>query len=171
METEKRAASNALYLAYRDKVCAYVRSRVGDAGDGEDLVSTVFLKIIENYDAFDESRGSASTWIYAITRNVVRDYYRGRQRRPSPAYLEELSYELPSSDAADENCLREEDLEVLADALEKLTEREKLLILLRYDRGYSLKKTAELLHVTYSNAKYIHTSALAKLRLSLHSAT
>ena len=49
-----------VYLEYREKVAAYVGSRVSDVHTAEDLVSSVFLKVYQNLDSFDESRASLS---------------------------------------------------------------------------------------------------------------
>ena len=55
---------DSLYLDYKDKITAYVRSRIENKYDVEDIVSTVFLKIYQKIDSFDESKASLSTWIY-----------------------------------------------------------------------------------------------------------
>ena len=68
-----------IYLAYKEKVTAYVSSRVSQEEDAKDLVSQVFTKVYQNLPTFDESRASLSTWIYSITRNAVIDYYRTKR--------------------------------------------------------------------------------------------
>lgn len=154
------AAGEEIYLEYADKVSAYVRGKVDDPHEAEDLVSTVFLKVYRNLDTFDEAKASLSTWIYTITRNTVTDYY--RTRRVHTEYVEYMDAELDG--IIDKSNANEALLEQLADALEKLREKERDLIVLHYYKGYTLKVIAEMMGMSYINAKVIHAKALTHLR-------
>ena len=68
-----------IYLQYHDKVRAYVRGKIQDPHDVEDLVSAVFMKIVQKLDSYDPDKASVSTWVYAITRNTVTDHFRTRR--------------------------------------------------------------------------------------------
>ena len=68
-----------IYLQYHDKVRAYVRGKVRDPHDVEDLVSAVFMKIVQKLDSYDSVKASVSTWVYTITRNTVTDHFRTRR--------------------------------------------------------------------------------------------
>lgn len=149
-----------IYLDYKEKVAAYVRNRIADPYAAEDVVSKIFLKVYRKLEYYDESRASLSTWIYSITRNTVIDYYKKRETQKilsfdEVAEIEEIPDELPAD---------EELLEDLANALEKLSERERDLIILHYYRGYTLKRIAEMMGMSYINAKVIHAKVLSALR-------
>ena len=58
-------------------------------------------------------------------------------------------------------------LDGLADALMTLKERERDLIVLHYYRGHTLKTVAQMMGMSYINAKVIHKKALAGLRLAM----
>ena len=150
---------DSLYLDYKDKVTAYVRSRIENKYDVEDIVSTVFLKIYQKIDSFDESKASLSTWIYTITRNTVIDYF--REIKTHIEFLDEIEADTLSADSL----VDDELLEDLAYALETLSERERDLIILHYYKGYTLKRISEMMDMSYINAKLIHTKALSMLRL------
>lgn len=60
-----------IYLQYHDKVRAYVRGKNQDPHDVEDIVSAVFMKIVQKLDSYDPAKASVSTWVYTITRNTV----------------------------------------------------------------------------------------------------
>ena len=68
-----------IYLQYHDKVRAYVRGKIQDPHDVEDLVSAVFMKIVQKLDSYDPDKASVATWVYTITRNTVIDHYRTRR--------------------------------------------------------------------------------------------
>lgn len=150
---------DSLYLDYKDKITAYVRSRIENKYDVEDIVSTVFLKIYQKIDSFDESKASLSTWIYTITRNTVIDYF--REIKTHIEFLDEIEADTLSADSL----VDDELLEDLAYALETLSERERDLIILHYYKGYTLKRISEMMDMSYINAKLIHTKALSMLRL------
>ena len=148
------AATEDIYLAYHDKVSAYIRGKVENHHDAEDLVSQVFEKVYGKLNTFDETKASLSTWIYTLTRNVVTDYY--RTRRIHASYDE--AYELPAPEKD------RDELDTLADALMTLRVRERDLILLHYYKGLTLKEVAAKMGMSYINAKVIHKKALSGLK-------
>lgn len=148
-------AADDIYLSYHDKVSSYIRGRVENHHDAEDLTAQVFEKVYSKLYTFDETKASLSTWIYTITRNVVTDYY--RTRRIHASYDE--AYELPAPE-------QDRDvLDTLADALMTLKVRERDLILLHYYKGLTLKEVANKMRMSYINAKVIHKQALSGLRI------
>lgn len=154
-------AEEKIYLEYCEKVTHYISSRISNPHEVEDLVSTVFLKVYQKLPSFDENKASVSTWIYTITRNTLTDYFR-TLKQPC-----ELTENLPSDVEIDDNLLREEMLNSLADALSRLEQRERDLIILHYYSGKTLKTIAEMMQMSYANARIIHNKALAKLRTLL----
>jgi len=64
----------------------------------------------------------------------------------------------------------EEVKEILADAIEKLSERERTVVALYYYEGLQLKEIGQVLGVTESRASQLHTKAVLRLRARLHAA-
>lgn len=147
-----------LYTQYYKKVCSYLNGKVNDANLAEDIASDVFLKVFEKLDTFDDSKASVSTWIYTITRNTLTDYF--RTRRVFSEIPETMSAQ---SDIEEEYC-RDEMLNILADALTALPERERDLIVLHYYSGKTLKEIAEQLDISYAYVKVLHNKALAAMK-------
>ena len=160
-----------VYRDYYDKVTRFVRKKVADPTDAEDLVSEVFLKLTKNWDKFDPEKASASTWVYTIANNTVVDYYRTRKVHVEmPDEAEEtrgLPQELIDYAAPDEQLMRAESLNDLARALEQLKEKERDLIILHYYQNMTLKEVAEKMGMSYINAKVIHKKALDKMQMLL----
>lgn len=148
----------ALYAEYAGKVRGYVFGKLTSKADAEDLVSDIFLKVYEKYPTFDAARASVSTWIYAITRNTVIDYF--RVHRP----CSELPDDLPDEAGVDDGLLQQESLRILGEALSRLDDRSRALIVLRYYKGMSLKDTAARLGISYAYVKVLHKDALRLLR-------
>jgi len=59
---------------------------------------------------------------------------------------------------------------ILAKAIERLPERERMVIALYYYEGLTLKEIGEVLGVTESRVSQLHTKAVLRLRARLHSA-
>lgn len=144
-----------VYAEFHPKVSAYVRGKVQDSSQAEDLVSAIFLKVVQKLDTYDPAKASLSTWVYTISRNTVTDYFRTRR---SAVTLEDYMLEETAP------CLNDQDLELLAEALQQLQEKERDLIVLHYYKGYLLKQVAEMMGMSYINAKVIHKKALTRLQ-------
>ena len=153
----KEMNAEQIYSEYKEKVTHYISGKVSNSHDMEDLVSKVFEKVLKGLEGFDERKASLSTWIYAITRNTVIDYF--RTNKP----VCELPEELTVDDTANRLYCREMQME-LAASLKQLDQRGRDLIILHYYSGYSLKKVAQMMKISYSNTKNIHRRALCELR-------
>lgn len=148
-----------IYLEYQPRIARYVAARVSNRADAEDVVSCVFTKVLANLDKFDAQRGSFATWVYAIARNQVIDYYKKPRAVPWPEDFEPGAVELPAdADGA---------LAGLADALERLPERQRSAVILYYYAGLNHREIAERLGVSYMNARKICSMGVAALRAEL----
>lgn len=150
-----------IYKDYHEKVLHLVMSKVGNTTDAEDLTEDVFVKVYSKLDTFDESKASISTWIYRIAQNTIIDYYRTRK------VYSEVPEELSEDSEVDEDILNNEVLEALADALTKLPERDRDLMILHYYKGMTLKEAAATVGMSYSNAKLVHNKSVGVLRREL----
>lgn len=155
---ELKQRQERIYIEFKDRVTGYVRGKTSNVHDVEDIVSDVFVKVFKGLAGYDESKSSLSTWIYTITRNAVMDYFSTAKR------FCELPEELCAEDNIDERLLNEETLESLANALERLAECERDIIILHYYSGKTLKSISEIMNISYSYVKLLHSGALKKLR-------
>jgi len=82
-----------LYDHYFPRVHDYVRYRVSDHQDAEDVIAEVFLKALRELPRFEwHHRNSFAAWLFRIAHNLVVDYYRDREQdEVAPAPPERLS--------------------------------------------------------------------------------
>ena len=155
-----------LYVNYRDKVMRYINSHVSNEHDREDLLQQVFLNAVAALDGYDSSRAATGTWLYAIARNAVTDYFRRSGREPLAVDEPDGEVYGGAYDGAEpeERLLTQETLEALARALEQLPERERNIVIWRFYHGFSARETAEKAGVSYANARFLQHQALKKLQ-------
>ena len=153
-----------IYTQYRDKVFGFVRSKIVNQTEAEDIVQTVFLKVYSNLDKYDETKASLSTWIYTITRNTVCDYLKEKRDHPVIELIENTVY---SAEEPDDSLLNQEALEELACALQKLPQNQRDIIILIYYHGKPKTEVAKILDITYGQLRYLHDKALSRLKETL----
>ena len=158
LDTEK------IYKEFYPKVYQYLVNRMGSIEDAEDMAQTVFLKVFTKLDTFDGTKSSISTWIFNITRNTLIDHQRSMTLRIHDEIPETVADEGP--DMLD-NLIMEQELDRLADALEKLTDEERDLIILHYYNEHTLLQVAEMMRRPYGQIKRLHMKALQKLKFQL----
>ena len=150
-----------IYTEYSGKIMGYIRARVRNSANAEDLLSEVFEKILRKIDGFDPEKASLNTWIFTITRNTVIDHF----RRTKPET--ELDENLSDNTELDEDLLHTESLDELAAALRKLPQQLTDIIVLRYYDGKPLTEIAEIMGLSYGAVKLRHQNALMLLREAL----
>ena len=149
---------DAVYKEYSKKVFCYLRGKGLNEDDADDLCANVFVKFYDSADSFDSSKASPSTLIYRIAHNTLIDFWRTRKQHS------ELDEEIACKDETLDNILTEETLTELGQALMRLEDRERALVVLVYYDNKTLKEAAEILKMSYSNSKIVMKKALAELK-------
>lgn len=147
-----------IFSSFYGKVLGYLKKQTGNTDVAEDLCSEVFLKVYEKLDGFDESKASLSTWIFTITRNKLTDYYRTKRD------MSEIPETYADDSDIENNICSAEALEILADALESLEERQRDIIILRFYSGLTLKEISKKLGISYAYVKVLQNKAFSEMR-------
>jgi len=129
----------------------FIRRRVADQGDAEDLLQDVFYELVEAYRMMKPIE-QVTAWLYRVARNRIIDLFRRKERealRNEPATImedgETLQWEdlLPSSDAGpDAAYARRVLLEELDAALDELPDEQREVFIAHELMGYSFKELA-----------------------------
>lgn len=149
---------NEVYKNYQQKVLHYILGKGINPTDAEDLCANVFVKVFQNWDSYDETKSSVSTWIYRITQNTVIDFYRTNK------HTKELAEDTPFVDTSLDKILTAETLTELSQALMRLDGRARQLVLYVYYHGKTLKEACACLGMSYSNGKIVMKKSLATLK-------
>ena len=128
---------------------SFIRSRVLDAGDAEDVLQDVFYELIQAYRMMKPAE-QVTAWLFRVARNRITDLFR---RRRSVSLSDSISADedaptiedlLPSPDAGpDALYARSLLLEALDDALDELPEEQREVFLAHEFEGRSFKELSE----------------------------
>jgi RNA polymerase sigma-70 factor (ECF subfamily) len=78
----KSAALETLYDRYGAIVLGIALKVIGDRGAAEDVLQETFWRVWRSASTFQSQRGSFTSWLFRITRNLAIDAYRRRNVRP-----------------------------------------------------------------------------------------
>lgn len=163
VDLESRDGIIYMYQQYFPKIYNFVYYRVYNHPICEDIVSDIFLKVLEHSGEFDPQKADFSTWIHAIARHTVIDYC--RRNKPSAGdvddYIDTLNCSMDFEEAYRVYC-EEKNGEIEA-FISILNEMEQNVIHMRYFQGYSGKETAQRLGINPSTERTLHERALKKM--------
>jgi len=153
---------------YFSRLYAYAIYRLQDPNLAHDIVSMTFTAALSRSDHFDPTKGSVDSWLFGITRNVIRKQLRARKIRELIS-LDSLGFQPPSSqrwveEIAEENHL----LAKLIPYIRDLPEREREILSLKFGGEISNRDIAEVLGLTQSNVGVILYRTLRRLRDQLN---
>lgn len=152
---------------------SFIRKRVLDVGEAEDILQDVFYELLETY-RFIKPMEQVTAWLFRVARNRITDLF----RRQKPVSLNEpvsdegsLSLEdlLPSVQAGpDAVYARNLLFELLDDALDELPENQREVFLAHELLGRSFKELAEETGVSMSTLLSRKRYAVLHLRQRLN---
>ena len=134
----------AAFDAYYDKIYGYCYRHVNHRETAQDLTQEVFLRVLLHLEKY-RHYGKFENYLYVIARNLCRDYYRKR-------YV--LSLEDLELQEEERGFIRTEEQLVIEQALKKLPEQEREIILLRFYQDLKIKDIAKILGLKLSTVKY-----------------
>jgi RNA polymerase sigma factor (sigma-70 family) len=131
---------------------SFIRKRVADSRDAEDILQEVFTELVEAYRMF-QTIDQAGAWLFRVARNRIVDLFRKKKTVPLSDLApqqdeegEEMSVEdlLPSPEAGPEAAFARLMLvEELEEALDELPNEQREAFVAHDIEGISFKELAE----------------------------
>jgi RNA polymerase sigma factor (sigma-70 family) len=119
---------------------SFVRRRVSDEGDAEDILQDVFYALVEA-NWLTRPVEQAGAWLFRVARNRIIDFF--RKKRPVQFAEEGIEDLLPSADAGPEEAyVRSLLWEELEQALAELPEEQRSVFIAHEIEGRSFKELA-----------------------------
>lgn len=156
---------DGVYRKYMPRVFHFLCGKVSDPAQAEDLTSTVFLKVLERGGSYDPEKAPLPVWIFSITNHTLTDYYRTRRVHADVDDYAESG--LCRTDGGMDGVLC--GVRDILDALMEdcLTEREALVLRLRYFEALGNRELAARIGLNENTVSTLHRRALQKLRARL----
>jgi RNA polymerase sigma-70 factor (ECF subfamily) len=159
-------AAVAFVRRYQRRVFGLALTLLGDRDRADDVAQEAMVRAWRHADAYDARRGSVTTWLLTITRNVAVDALRAS--RSTPVEDERLDALLPASrDVAPEHAVAADELRRVAGALDALPVEQRRALLLMRLRGFTAADVAEHDGIPLGTAKTRVRAAMLRLREEL----
>jgi len=130
----------ALYLGSREMVLQTAHRTIGNKEDAEDVLQTVFLRLIEQPDLQRDFRSNPKGYLYRAAINEALNVMDAKKRqRLTDIDIDSLEIPAPEPDSS-----REDDIRCVRAAMEIMKPDHAELLKLYYTEGYSCLEIAAI---------------------------
>lgn len=150
-----------IYERHYHAIYTYIYCRVADRPTAEDLTADVFVRVVDKIHTFVPGDKPLLAWLYTIAANRLVDHYR-RAGRVHWVPLTETARATDGDPVQQSQSLSTQTN--IWQALARLTEEQRLVIVLKFVEGRSNAEAAMVLGKNEGAIKALQHRALAALR-------
>jgi RNA polymerase sigma factor (sigma-70 family) len=167
MAVGDQAATVSFTRRYQRRVFGLAYSMTSDAGVAEDVAQEAMLRVWRHAPVFDPRRGSVTSWVLTITRNLAIDAL--RLRRAVPTDPDDFATAaLTSSEHNPEDAVRRGDArQLVRAALQVLPTEQRRAVVLAAVYGRTALEISEAEGIPLGTAKTRIRTALIRLRAAV----
>jgi len=145
------------WLESQQGLFSFIRSKVSQPEDAEDILSDVFAKLLKQADE-NTLPDNIAAWLFLVTKNTIVDYYRSKKQ-----------FEPLNDDFAidDEGSLASELSTCMLPMIKALPEEYQQVLVLSELEGKKQKEVAKILDLSLSAVKSRVLRGRAKLKQSI----
>jgi RNA polymerase sigma-70 factor (ECF subfamily) len=168
-EQRDRAAFASLFDAYAPRVKSFMMRKGASSEQAEDLVQETMIAVWSKAQMYVADRGSVTTWIFTIARNLRIDRLR---REKTSLYSDIDDYDAESTDAPQDDALgRLQEDGYVAKALAQIPEEQRKLLILSYVEDLPQSEIAKRLQIPLGTVKSRMRLAYRRMRKLLETVT
>ena len=160
----EHSAIEALYRSHYDVIYRYVLLRVGSSGTAEDVTSQVFLGMVRGLGRYTDEGKPFVAWLYGIAQKQIAFHLRTQSRSPKKVGLDDVAGLAAESAGPHASAEQTELRGTMAQALGRLPEGQREVLMLRYVLSLSVAETAAIVGRTEGAVKQLQLRGLASLR-------
>jgi RNA polymerase sigma-70 factor (ECF subfamily) len=165
LQRKDSKAFGYLYDHYAPSLYGVICRIVGSEEIAQDVLQEAFLKIWNNIEAYEPSKGKLFTWVLNIARNTAIDKLRSKEYKNTQQKDSLASKQ--ARNKSDDNSQQIGEFIGLNDVLRKLRAEHQLIIDMMYFEGYTQAEVAEKLGIPLGTVKTRARAALEHLRTLL----
>lgn len=167
MAVGDRDAALGLVRRFQQRVYGLARVIVGDVQLAEDIAQEAFYRAWRSAATYDARRGSVTTWLLTITRNLAIDALRMRLPEPiDPDSIIAAALAAPGSDPA-QAAMEADEARRMRVALADLCVEQRRAVVLAVYLGYTAREIGETEGIPLGTAKTRIRTGLIRLRAAL----
>jgi RNA polymerase sigma-70 factor (ECF subfamily) len=170
------SAFEELIYRYDKSVLSIALNYVHDNDDAKDIYQEVFIRVYRSLKKFEMS-SEFSTWLFRIATNVCLTYKSRSKKHLQLSINEEFeedehkkSYELISDNRDPGELATNTELgSLISDAVDSLSDKQRITFTLKHYEGYKIREIAEMLNCREGTVKKYLFDAIRNLRKNLDS--
>lgn len=164
------AAFEQLVKRHQNRVYRLCYKLLGTDEDAWDVAQEVFIKIYSARETYVEN-AKFTTWLYRIANNASIDRIRQFKRSQKVVSMDDMTVEpeLDQGRSPHEEAVLGELRGDVSDALAKLSERQRGMIVLKYYEGASIKEIADIFECATGTVKATLFQGLRNMRQLMQS--
>ena len=162
--TTDEEAFEELYEHFFPRVYNFIYARLKNSADADDVTSITFMKMNENLEKYNPYVAAFSTWLFRIASNSIIDHTRRSDKNQETEWEEFFDPAAPEYQEPEAQALTKEGNRELLAALDKLNDRERRIVELRYFSEMDTRSIAELMSMTEGNVRTTLSRTLNKLK-------
>lgn len=153
---------NTVWNKFSKELLNFIKGKVNDKYEAEDILQEVFIKIYRNIEQLD-NQAKLKSWLYKVTNNSIIDYH--RKRKDSALGIEEVDSER-GNEEKNVN-MNEEMMTCLKSFLYELPNKYKEALEMYEFKEMKHREISEKLNITLSGSKTRIQRAREKLKEAL----
>lgn len=158
-----------IYLQYSNALFDYGCRFTVDKDLVKDCIQEVFCTLIRTRKNLSETDNVRLYLLKSLKRRIIRDL-KSASNKPLLLNDNDYPFDLLWSESLDDqlNELDEEKRQLIASAIQSLTDRQREAIYLRFNRGLEYEEISFLLNLNYQSSRALIHRAIEKLREVIH---
>lgn len=161
--TREKFVSGAL-IEFESPLIGYATTFLHDVERARDVVQETFMRLYQQ--DIEKVKGGLKAWLFTVCRNRALDVIR-KERRMMGLEEEQIA-RLPSERRTpSERADLEERIGQVHEALNRLSENQREIILLKFEQGLSYQEMSQVTGLSSSNVGFLLHTGLKRLRVFL----
>ena len=158
-----KEAFKQIYDTWLEPIRRFIYYKTGDASLTDDLVQDVFVKLWENQHKVNQD--SVKSYLYKIAQNLSINQFKKRQA--AIRFMQKETGNAHDDNKGDEQMEADERDKALQQALARLSEKNRVVLLMHKMEGLSHKEIAERLDISQKAVEKRMHKAMESLRKNL----